>query len=34
MTTTPNPPPYYVEPFSADERAVLSRFFTNVDGPV
>jgi thymidylate synthase ThyX len=34
MTTTPTPPPYYVEPFSTDERAVLSRFFTNVDGPV
>ena len=25
---------YYQEPFSDEERNVLSRFFTNVDGPV
>jgi thymidylate synthase ThyX len=25
---------YYQEPFSPSERALLSRFFTNVDGPV
>ena len=25
---------YYEEPFSSDERTVLERFFTNVDGPV
>ncbi len=28
------PPGYYAEPFTEDERALLSRFFTNVDGPV
>ena len=28
------PPGYHVESFTADERALLSRFFTNVDGPV
>ncbi len=28
------PPGYHVEQFTADERALLSRFFTNVDGPV
>ncbi|MDX1690813.1 MAG: FAD-dependent thymidylate synthase [Acidimicrobiia bacterium] len=33
----PGPPTsseYHVESFTDDERAVLSRFFTNVDGPV
>lgn len=34
--SSPGPPPpgYHVEPFTAEERALLSRFFTNVDGPV
>ena len=31
---SPPPPGYHVEQFTADERALLSRFFTNVDGPV
>jgi thymidylate synthase ThyX len=31
--TTP-PPAYHVESFDDDERAVLGRFFTNLDGPV
>ncbi len=30
----PAPPGYHVETFTEDERALLSRFFTNVDGPV
>ncbi|MCH7845118.1 MAG: FAD-dependent thymidylate synthase, partial [Acidobacteria bacterium] len=35
MTTTILPPPAYcVETFSDDERAVLARFFTELDGPV
>jgi len=35
MTTTTLPPPAYcVETFSDDERAVLARFFTELDGPV
>ncbi len=34
MTTAPTPLPYHAEPFTTDERTVLSRFFTNVDGPV
>jgi thymidylate synthase ThyX len=28
------PPGYHVESFTEDERTLLSRFFTNVDGPV
>lgn len=28
------PPGYHTEPFNDDERALLSRFFTNVDRPV
>jgi len=31
---SPTPPGYHVETFTNDERALLSRFFTNVDGPV
>jgi thymidylate synthase ThyX len=27
-------PTYFEEPFTPDERAILSRFFTDVDGPV
>ena len=27
-------PQYHQETFTADEREVLTRFFTNVDGPV
>jgi len=35
MTTTILPPPaYHVETFTDDERAVLGRFFTELDGPV
>lgn len=39
MTTTSAPavtssPAYFEEPFTADEREVLSHFFTNIDGPV
>jgi thymidylate synthase ThyX len=35
MTVQLSPPPgYYVEEFSEDERAILSRYFTNLDGPV
>jgi thymidylate synthase ThyX len=32
----PTPPPagYHIESFTDEERAILSRFFTNVDGPV
>ena len=33
-TTGPVPPGYHVESFTPDERDLLSRFFTNVDGPV
>ncbi len=31
---SPLPPGYHVESFTDQERALLSRFFTNVDGPV
>jgi thymidylate synthase ThyX len=35
MTTTLGPaPPFYEEPFTDDETAVLDRFFTNTDSPV
>lgn len=34
MTNTPISTSYHAESFTAEERAVLSRFFTNVDGPV
>jgi len=36
QSTPSEPPPsgYYVETFTEEERAVLSRFFTNVDSPV
>lgn len=33
-TRSPAPPGYHVESFTNDERTLLSRFFTNVDGPV
>jgi len=33
-TPSPAPPGYHVESFTDEERALLSRFFTNVDGPV
>lgn len=29
-----NPSTYFAEPFTDDERAILSRYVTNVDGPV
>jgi thymidylate synthase ThyX len=28
------PPAYHIEEFTPDERAVLTRYFTNIDGPV
>jgi thymidylate synthase ThyX len=31
---TPAPPAYHIEEFSEDERAILSRHFTDIDGPV
>jgi len=34
VAATPPPPGYHVEEFTAEERAVLGRFFTNLDGPV
>ncbi len=35
VATSPGEPPgYFDEPYTDAERAVLSRFFTNVDGPV
>ncbi len=34
MTTATSPPGYHVESFTEDERAVLGRFFTELDGPV
>ena len=33
-TTPPVPPAYVVEEFTAEERSVLARHFTSVDGPV
>lgn len=32
--TQPTPPPFYVEEFSAEEQAILSPYFTNLDDPV
>jgi thymidylate synthase ThyX len=34
MTTSLAPPGYHVETFTDEERAVLERFFTDLDGPV
>jgi thymidylate synthase ThyX len=34
MTTPTSPPGYHIESFTGDERAVLGRFFTELDGPV
>ncbi|MGB5169018.1 MAG: FAD-dependent thymidylate synthase [Acidimicrobiia bacterium] len=33
-TPSPAPPGYHIESFTDDERALLGRFFTNVDRPV
>lgn len=32
--TQPTPPPFHVEEFSTEERAILSPYFTNLDDPV
>ena len=34
MTTEPTPPPFHVETFTDEERAVLAPYFTNLDDPV
>ncbi len=34
MTAKLAPPGYHVETFTSDERAILERFFTDLDGPV
>lgn len=34
MSTVAAPPAYHSESYTEDERAILARYFTNIDGPV